>query len=295
TTYFWYLLKKFRIHISTKEFDCTLIKPLLQFCLPMAVFVILNSLVRDIDKWIVSCLGDTDEVAIYANCSRVLPFDTLATSLTTTLIPVITRNIRINKEKVLNIFKYYLNLCLITTCILVLPAIILSKQLLITLYAEDYLPGLNIFIIYLFIDMLRFANISIIFSTSGNSKSLMIIAGVSLLMNTFLATILYKSFGLTGPAMATLAVICLSSIFLFLGGGKILRFNLFDLLEVKNIGLILLEVIILFILNSIFTKYFSLLNDILHFFICYIPMICVLMLCNFGEIKKNFKMLNSIN
>lgn len=294
TIYFWILLRKYDVNISFKLFKKKLVRPLLQFCIPMAIFVILNALLRDIDKWVVGWFGDTDQVAIYTNCSRVLPFDMLTASFATILIPVITRNISIDKQKVCEIFRHYLNLCLITTSILILPAIMLSRELLLTLYAPDYLPGLAIFILYLLVDLLRFANISIIFSASGHSKSLMLIAIVCLIMNTIIAIFLYKFCGFYGPALATFSVMCLSSVLLFRGAGRILETNLFRLLNLKVTFLIITEMLCFSILYYYLQRYISSINVVLQFCMIYIPIIGILGMINKQSITYHLKMLNKI-
>lgn len=294
TIYFGLLLKKYDIHISFKLFQVRLVIPLLKFCIPMAIFVILNSLLRDIDKWVVGWMGNTDQVAIYTNCSRVLPFDMLTASFATILIPVITRNISNDKLRVCQIYQEYLNLSFITTSILILPAIIFSKDLLLALYSPDYLPGLTIFILYLLVDFLRFANLSIIFSASGKSKNLMIIASVCLILNTGFAILLYNLCGFAGPAFATLGIMCISSFLFFKGASSILGANLFILLNFKQIVILFLEIATLTLIGCIIQGYISHLNAVLRFLIAYVPVVGVLFFVNKDLVLQYLKKLNEI-
>lgn len=294
TVYFWLLLRRYNVRISFAQIDISQIKPLLRFCIPMAVFVILNALLRDIDKWIVGYLGNTDQVAIYTNCSRVLPFDMLTASFATVLIPVITRNIIINKPRVMYIFNLYLNLCVLTTGILILPAILFSKDLLLTLYASDYLPGLNIFIVYLLVDLLRFANISIIFSATGRSSQLMVIALTSLIFNTILAIFLYKLMGFSGPAYATLLTMFLSTSVLFWGGGRILDANLAKVIDYKAVGIMVAEIALLGTVAYGLQSMMPLKNPIIQFFIFYLPLVGVVSLLNRKPIFNYLRAINEI-
>lgn len=72
----------------------------MHFSIPMAIYVLTNSLTRDIDKYVISAFADTETLAIYTNASKILPFDMLTASLITVLIPIITRLInQKNMEK----------------------------------------------------------------------------------------------------------------------------------------------------------------------------------------------------
>lgn len=209
-------------------FDNRLIRPILSYSIPMAVFIVLNALLRDIDKWIIGYFGTTDELGIYANCSRVLPYDMLMTSFSTILIPVITSNIQKNKPWVTNIFSAYINLGILSTMILVGSSIICAKDLLLTLYDYKFVSGLGVFIIYLLVDLLRFANISLIYSSTGQAAKLLSIAIQSLILNIIAGIGLYCTIGILGPAIATLMTMLYANMLYLRGAGKILDTSLFS-------------------------------------------------------------------
>lgn len=209
-------------------FDNRLIRPILSYSIPMAVFIVLNALLRDIDKWIIGYFGTTDELGIYANCSRVLPYDMLMTSFSTILIPVITSNIQNNKPWVTSIFSAYLNLGILSTMILVGSSIICAKDLLLTLYDYKFVSGLGVFIIYLLVDLLRFANISLIYSSTGQAAKLLSIAIQSLILNIIAGIGLYCTIGILGPAIATLMTMLYANMLYLRGAGKILDTSLFS-------------------------------------------------------------------
>lgn len=294
TGYLGFLLKRFGVNLSVKLFDHKLIGKLMKFCIPMAIAVILNSLLRDSDKWIVGYMGNTDQVAIYTNCSRVLPFDMLTTSFAIVLIPVITRFLSTNRQRVAAIFTDYLNLCAITSIILILPAIVMSRELLLTLYAADYLPGLTIFIIYLFVDLIRSANITILFITSGNSKQLMLIAGISLVLNILLAIPLYWTLGFVGPAVATISVMVLSTIAMFVGGNRIVGANLAAMFDFKRIAVIIFEVLVVAVLYKLLSSALPDMEVIIKFIILYLPAVGLLALLNRKSITLYLRKLNHI-
>ncbi len=66
------------------------------------------------------------------------------------------------------------------------------------LYDAKYLAGLPVFIIYLVVDMIRFANVTTILSGAGKTKILMGISVTTMVLNAILNVIGYKLFGLVG-------------------------------------------------------------------------------------------------
>ena len=178
----------------------------------MAIYVLTNSLSRDIDKYVISAFANTETLAIYSNAAKILPFDLLTASLITVLIPIITRFINQKKfEEAQTVFRLYLRMGYLLTCILG-GAISLSKHVMLFLYDEKYLSGLSVFVVYLVINIIRFANVTTILSGAGKSKVLMKISVVTLALNSILNTAGYKIFGLIGPTMVTLILTVLMSL-----------------------------------------------------------------------------------
>ena len=69
----------------------SLVKEILIYCIPMAMFSVMKSLNRDSDKYVISFFTDTETLAVYTNASKILPFDIIMTSFVTVLMPYITR------------------------------------------------------------------------------------------------------------------------------------------------------------------------------------------------------------
>ena len=73
------LLMKNGVYINPFKISVPSIKKILAYSLPMGIYVITNSFNRDLDKMVIARLADIETLAIYTNCSKVLPFDFLAT------------------------------------------------------------------------------------------------------------------------------------------------------------------------------------------------------------------------
>ena len=146
--YFFFLFKEYKHPISIHDTRFKLVSEILAFSIPMSVYVLTNSLSRDIDKYVISAFANTETLAVYTNAAKVLPFDMLTTSLITVLIPIITRMInQRDYEEANRVFKLYLRIGYVLTFIFVGGAIAVAKELMLFLYDKKYLAGLSVFII----------------------------------------------------------------------------------------------------------------------------------------------------
>ena len=242
--YFMWAFGRSNFRISIKKFDKSLLKPVLAFSIPMAVYVLTNELARDIDKYVVSFFSDTATLAIYTNAAKLLPFDLITQSFITVLVPVVTRQIA-SKEygTAQTTFKAYLRLGYVATWLVAFGVVINAKEAMLFLYDPKYLPGLSVFIVYLFVDMIKFANTSLILTAKGKSKVLMICSLSALGANFVLNIILFKLCGILGPAIATL-VITLSLVVVLLElGGREIQTTIFKLFDWKEMTIVAIEMV----------------------------------------------------
>lgn len=242
--YFYFVFDRFDQRIKVKDSKASIVSEIFKFSIPMSIFVMTNSLSRDIDKYVVSLFSNTESLAIYSNAAKILPFDMLTSSIITVLIPIVTRFINSNKFKYArDAFVIYLRLGFILTCTFVGGAISLARYLMLFLYDEKYLAGLSIFVIYLFIDMIRFANVTTILSGAGKSTILMRISIITLIANAIFNVIAYKAIGMIGPAVVTLVLTVIMTIMMLHYGSKEIHCRIIDLFEWKEILIVGLEII----------------------------------------------------
>lgn len=238
--YFSLSFSKEKFLISPKGTDLSLAKEILAFSIPMAVYVLTNVLTRDIDKYVISIFSNAEVMAIYSNAARMLPFDMLTASLITVLIPIITRLIhQKNYREAQRLFKLYLRMGYTLTYIFVGGAIAVAHHLMVFLYDAKYISGLPVFIVYLFVDMIRFANVTTILSGAGKTKILMRISIIVLGANLVLNIISYQILGMIGPALTTLGLTILMTALLLNYGAKELKIRiagLFDFKEIIRVG-----------------------------------------------------------
>ena len=257
--YFRAVLNKNHCNIGITKINLKLIKNILTYCIPMAVFIIVSSLSRDCDKYVISAYTDTNTLAIYSNASKMLPFDIIYSSFCTVLVPYITKYISnglyVEAQK---LYRKFLELAIMTTSILACAAIVSAPMLLELLYTKKYMEGLWIFIVYILVDIVRVLNITIVLSAVGQAKELVMISGISLALNFVLNIIFFKKLGIIGPALSTLLVMTLSGIVIQNKCSKVLQCKLNKLLSAKKIlfyGVKLCSVSIIFIvLSEIFSQ-----------------------------------------
>lgn len=200
-------LKKSNIKINLFKISKKHIISILNYALPMGVFAITNTFTRELDKLVIGYFGGTEELAIYSNCSKILPLDFFVTSFAVVLIPFIYRRVSEKKHKEsVDLFSSYLKIGYYTVWILGVAILVAPKSVISFLYADIYTVGEPIFVIYIFDSMIKFASIHLVLTSAGKSKNVMIYSVISLIINLALNIVLYYIFGMIGPAVSTLIV-----------------------------------------------------------------------------------------
>lgn len=181
------------------------IKSIFAYGLPMGIYAITSSLSRDLGKLVIGRMGGTEELAIYTNCSKVLPLDIIVTSFALVLIPYIYGRVTEGKkEESAELFSSYLkvgyySVWTLGTMILVAPEAIISF-----LYADAYVAGKSVFVLYIFDSMLRFASVHLILTAAGKAKRVMGYSIFAMVLNLVLNIVFYHLWGMVGPAISTL-------------------------------------------------------------------------------------------
>lgn len=232
--FFLIVLRRNQCTLKFSRIDIGLIGDILRYCAPMAIFIMVNAFNRDMDKYLISLMTDTETLALYANASKQLPFDIVMTSFCTVLIPYITRYISEKKNKqAAELYKLFLEITYISTGILCMAALSVSPQLMKLLYSDKYINGVLIFSIYILVDLFRFTNITLVLCAAGKTKKLMLLGFGSLIVNAILNIILYKALSITGPAIATLVVTVLTGVLMLYFSAAILNTRISGFFDFK--------------------------------------------------------------
>lgn len=181
------------------------IKPIFAYGLPMGIYAITSALSRDIDKLVIGRMGGTEELAIYTNCSKILPFDIIVTSFAMVLIPYIYGRVTEGKkEESAELFSSYLKVGYYSVWTLGTMVLITPETMISFLYADAYVAGTSVFVLYIFDSMLRFASVHLILTAAGKAKRVMGYSIFAMVLNLILNIVFYYLWGMVGPAIATL-------------------------------------------------------------------------------------------
>lgn len=242
---FKFILTRNHVFIRVRNFDKTKLREIFAFCVPMAVYLMTSSFSVDLDKYVVSYFADTETLAIYTTASKVLPFDLVTMSFITVLIPIITRQVRGGRySDALQSFRAYLRLGYIVTWGLAFGAVVLAPDVMCFLYDEKYLPGLSVFVIYLFVDMFKFANTSLILVAKGKTQLLMIISLSALTANLVFNIPAYLTWGIIGPAITTIVITFVLVVVQLAISAHQLQSNLWALFHWWEMLLVVLELLL---------------------------------------------------
>ena len=256
TMFFGWTFAKEKFTIRPYRINWNKTKEILWYSIPMGIYVLTNSLCRDIDKMLIGGWYNTDQYAIYANCATLLPFDIVSTSFLTVLVPILTRYFG-EKDYVHGriLFKNYLKIGYYTAFTFTIASMILSKEMILILYGEKYLTGQSIFILYTIVDMVKFANMSIVLSASGKTKTLMWCSLASLVANAGCNILFYHIFGFIGPAIATVFITVILTAVLAGMSAKALETSIWTLVDWKEFIMFISELSIVGVFCYIVKKW----------------------------------------
>ena len=238
-------LTKQDVRVTPLKFSANQIRPILEYSLPMGVYALTSILNRDLDKLVIGRIAGTESLAIYTNCSKILPFDFLAVSFATVLIPYIVKYVtEENKSQTIKLFSGYIKIGYYSVWILGAAVLIAPSTMIRFLYAEEYVAGLSIFIIYIFDSMLRFASMHLILTAANKTKHLMYYSLLALGLNLVLNIVFYHLWGMIGPAIATLIVSIVYTGLVLCKTIKTINIKWLDVFDVKEIGYLLATIAI---------------------------------------------------
>lgn len=233
--FFKLFFAKERFWVNPLRFKPDAVRKIITYSIPMGVFAITNILSREIDKLVIGRMTDTETLAIYTNCSKILPFDIVVVSFGTVLIPYIMRYVssRRNQEAA-QLFCNYMKVGYYSVWILGTAVLITSKQVISMLYSDAYIAGNSVFVIYILDSMLKFASMHLLLTAGGKSRLIMMYSIITLLLNLILNIGLYCAFGINGPAIATLLSTALYTFLILKNSVKLIDAAWKEVFDVKD-------------------------------------------------------------
>ncbi len=294
--YFVFGLKRGGFWVNPFKLNIHLVKEIFSYCIPMAMFVMLNTLNRDFDKYIISAFTDTETLAVYTNASKVLPFDIVMTAFVTVLLPYITRYISEKRyDDSQKLYKSFLEISYITTGIMAIGAIGVAPDLMTLLYSDKYSEGIYIFILYIVVDILRVLGITLVLSAAGKTKKIMYVSFITLALKAVTSLSFFFALGVIGPAISTVLVTFISGAILLHYSAREMNTGAMKLFDVKYLALFLIEAILMALAVFALRKYLvkTGMHYLLRLVICYGIYGVAMLLLNLKRLFASLKYINS--
>jgi len=295
--YFTFSFKKKYFLINIFRIDIKQIKNIFSYSIPMGVYAFTNYLLRDIDKLVIGKLENTKVLAIYTNCSKILPFDLVAVSLSTVLIPYIMKYVS-NKdyENSIKLFSQYLKIGYYSVLPLGFAVLTNPKLIINILYTSEYVVGERVFIFYIIDSMIRFSSIHLIISAARKIKTLYIYSFIALALNLVLDLVLYRIIGMEGPAVATLIVSIMYTSAILKTTKNIINANWKDIFYYKDIIRFMSFMLVIFSVMKYASKIMlsSGVNSYIVLFSTIIIELVLNIIWNYKDIKESFKIINNL-
>lgn len=294
--YFNFFSRSKLFSISFFKINKNKVREILNYSVPLAIALMVGTINIEVDKLMIGRFFSTDELAVYANMSRELPFSFIAIAISTVTLPKIINKFSNGKiSSALQIWSYSISLGFIFTALFCILALLLHKELIIFLYSEKYIGSESVFIIYIIVQLFRYTYFGTALSASGKSRVILGYAVIALVMNFLLNYPFINYFGFTGPAYASLISISFLNIIQLIHGAKIFKGSVFDLFNMKyNLSCMIVFIIIGTLLFPLKDYLYS--NDLNNFSIIIIISILYCagsLIILFPIIKKVIYLLNT--
>lgn len=199
--------------MSICDFDLSAVKQILLFCIPMAVSLVASSYTREMSKLVVGAMENTENYAVFANCSAQLPLDLFSASFMTVLMPILTR--RIGSGMLGDAGTVY-SLYIKSGCLLVWPIAaclaIVAPEAVRVLYGEKYIAGVPVFVLYLITYGTTFLSSTLVLTASGNTKSVLGVSISSLVLSGAGSLIGEIALGYIGAAAGAVVINLLTAL-----------------------------------------------------------------------------------
>ena len=203
--------------------DRKMIRSVFSFSIPIGLASVVGTLNAEIDKLMIGYLMDTEQMAIYSNAARELPFAIVASSITAVVLPQLTRMIKNDdKQGAVTLWGTAAELAFMIIAMIVAGVFTFAEEVMTILYSAKYLPGVQVFRVYTLNLLLRCTYFGMVLNACGETKKIFYCSILSLAMNMILNPLFYWLFGMIGPAIATfMAILIIQLVQLWMTSKKV--------------------------------------------------------------------------
>jgi O-antigen/teichoic acid export membrane protein len=214
----------------------------LKYSVPLGVATLIGTMVKNLDKILVSSLSSPEEFAVYVNGAWEIPLIAVITgSIISVLIPEFSEMYRTgNLKRILAVWHS----AMLKSALIIFPLMIflfiVAPTLMRFVFSEEYENSSLPFRVYLLALPIRITQFGAIFMAAGKNKLILYRSFVSLVINFGLSLLLMKIIGNIGAAIATVLVLyCWAVTHSLYYIKKILKVEANKLLPLKKLGQIM--------------------------------------------------------
>jgi O-antigen/teichoic acid export membrane protein len=220
---------------------------------PLALLALVGGSVLNIDLVMIGWLSEPEQVGFYAAGQRLVQlFYGFFAIASFALFPVVMRLSHQGKVEGLRLaIERGVRVNLAIAIPALVGGVLVSRQIIETLYTATYLPAVPSFIILLttFILMAPSAIINIIILAYNQQRWFLKFTLVVFIINIALNFVLIPSFGISGAAIATLISQSIATAVLFIGTRRSVRYSIFSGLHRILIANVILAVVVILLLK----------------------------------------------
>jgi Membrane protein involved in the export of O-antigen and teichoic acid len=287
-------------HITIKfkfNIDKDLIKKIFVFSIPIGLATVVGTLNTELGKLVIGGFLGTEELAVYTNASKELPFTIIASSITAVLLPQMSKLLKKNENmEAVSLWGDATLISFKINCFFSFALVVFAPEIITILYSEKYLAGVGVFRIYSIILMLRCTYFGMVLNASGKTKFILYSALTALGLNIALNYLFFWLFGFIGPAISSFVSILMIQVVQLFATSKILHIKFNKIFQWKAMGQVL-RLNILFGLLFAVLKYILPLNlyvgEILESVILGLVWMLLIFFFQFKGLRRDWKKFNS--
>ena len=203
----FFILRK-RILKVVSHFDKSLLKPIINSALPIALVATFSAFLINIDMLMLGWIGTSMDVGLYAAPQKIVQFLSIFPGIiASTVFPVISRLIGQNeKEKIKSIAERTITAVMIAAFPIAVGGVVLGKSIIGFIFGNEYIAATLAFQILIVTVLASFPSpffSNLILAYDKQKRLVGYTIGFSLL-NVVLNALLIKRFGIAGASFATL-------------------------------------------------------------------------------------------
>lgn len=186
------------------NWDTGLLKRVFSFSIPMGLASAISTLSIQLDHLMVGRFFTTEELAVFSNAAKELPFTIISSAFTAVLVPKMAKLFKNNQNsEAVEIWKKSVELNAIILFFCATTCFVFAPQIMTILYSQKYLSGVSVFRVYGLVLIMRITYFGMVLNSKGKSKFIMYSSVISLLLNFALNYVGMSLFGMLGVALAT--------------------------------------------------------------------------------------------